>query len=196
MKNINAENMAESLRIQREETQRAQRLTTETQFIGAHALNRQADVLQSAAENLGQMSSMGGGNGGGMNPAGMMAGIGIGGAVGGQMAGMMNQMGQAMSGQMNGVPPTGGTQQQVPPPPAQPAAPTWMLAINGQQSGPYSVPQLQQLVQTGHLTPQTHVWKPGMANWAVASSIPELTVLFMPPTSSGVPPVPPVPPTN
>lgn len=189
---INAENMAESLRIQREETQRAQRLTTETQFIGAHALNRQADVLQSAAENLGQMSSVGGGNGG-LNPAGMMAGIGIGGAVGGQMAGMMNQMGQAMSGQMPAGAPTGSAQQ-APPPPAQPDTPTWMLAINGQQSGPYSMLQLRQLVQSGHLTPQTHVWKPGMANWAVASSLPELTILFMPAAPSGVTPVPPAPP--
>lgn len=191
---INAENMAESLRIQREEAQRAQRLTTETQFIGAHALNRQADVLQTAAENLGQMSSMGGGAGGGMNPAAMMAGIGIGGAVGGQMAGMMNQMGQAMSGQMQnpafGAPQGGMTP---PPAPGAPAPAAWMLAINGQQSGPYDMAQLQQLVQAGHLNASTHVWKQGMANWEMAGNVPELAVLFAqacPPPPPGMPPMP------
>ena len=55
MQNINAVNMSESLRIQREEAQRAQKLQTETNFIGAHALNQQADVLKTAADNLGQM---------------------------------------------------------------------------------------------------------------------------------------------
>lgn len=183
---INSENMAESLRIQREETQRAQRLTTETQFIGAHALNRQADVLETAASNLGQMGSLGGnGNGGNLNPAGVMAGIGIGSAVGGQMAGMMNQMGAAMSGQMTGTP-------QTPPPP--PGSSSWMVAINGQQSGPYTTHQLSQLIQSGHFTAQTHVWKAGMPNWEVAANVPELAMLFTtmapppPPMTPGVPP--------
>ena len=63
MQQINADNMAESLRVQREEMQRAQRLQTETNFIGAHALDQQADVLKTAAGNLGSMSSMGGGGG-------------------------------------------------------------------------------------------------------------------------------------
>lgn len=205
---INAENMAESLRIQREEMQRAQRLTTESQFIGAHALNRQADVLQSAAENLGQMSNMGGA-GGGMNPAGMMAGLGIGGAVGGQMAGMMNQMGAAMSGQMQqpvGQQPMGqqpGGPATPPPPPGAPAPAIWMLAINGQQSGPFNVSQLQQLVANGTLNPNVHVWRQGMANWELAGSVAELAVLFAPPappTPGGMPPMPgdmpPVPPVQ
>lgn len=53
MQEMNARNLEESMRIQREETQRAQRLQTETQFIGAHALNRQSDVMQTAAESMG-----------------------------------------------------------------------------------------------------------------------------------------------
>lgn len=181
---INAQNMDETMRIQREETQRAQRLTTETQFIGAHALDRQADVLETAAQNLGNMANFGGGNGsgGGMNVAGMMAGVGIGGAVGNQMAGMMNNMGNAMSGQMSGV----GT----PAPP--PGGPIWMVANNGQQSGPYTIAQLQQLVQTGHFTPASHVWRQGMANWELAGNVPELISLFgaqVPPPPPGVPPI-------
>lgn len=182
---INAQNMEESLRIQREETQRAQRLTTETQFIGAHALDRQADVLETAAQNLGSMGSLGGdtGAGGGINIAGMMAGIGVGGALANQMGGMMNQMGNAMGGQMAGV--------STPPPP--PAGVTWMLAINGQQSGPYTMVQLQQLVQNGHLTPNVYVWRQGMANWELAGNVAELAGLFgapVPPPPPGMPPMP------
>lgn len=182
---INAQNMEESLRIQREETQRAQRLTTETQFIGAHALDRQADVLETAAQNLGSMGSLGGdtGTGGGINIAGMMAGIGVGGALANQMGGMMNQMGNAMGGQMAGV--------STPPPP--PAGVTWMLAINGQQSGPYTMVQLQQLVQNGHLTPNVYVWRQGMANWELAGNVAELACLFgapVPPPPPGMPPMP------
>lgn len=185
---INAQNMEESLRIQREETQRAQRLTTETQFIGAHALNRQADVLETAAENLGNMANVGDGTaaGGGMNIAGMMAGIGVGGAVGNQMAGMMNAMGNAMNGQMS-APAT------PPPPPGTNIA--WWIAINGQQSGPFSMQQLQQLVANGHLNPQVHVWRQGMANWDLAGNVPELVSLFGSPTPPPPPGMPPVPPT-
>ena len=186
---INAKNMEETLRIQREESQRAQRLTTETQFIGAHTLNRQADVLQSAAENLGSMSSMGNG-GGGMNVAGMMAGVGIGGAVGGQMANMMNQMGSAMNGHMQGV------GQNVPQTPPVHGLPSWFVAINGQQAGPYTLQQLQQLQSTGQFNQTSHVWKQGMVNWEIAGNIPELAVLFapsVPPTVPGIPPVPGVP---
>lgn len=105
---INAENMEETMRIQREESQRAQRLQTENNFIGAHAINQQAEVLKTGAQNLGQMGSMNmGGNGSGsMNPAGIMTGMAMGGAMGQQMAGMMNQMGNAMNGQMNTPPPS------------------------------------------------------------------------------------------
>lgn len=189
---INAENLEETMRIQREETQRAQRLQTESQFIGAHALNRQADVLMTSAENLGQMGAMGTGGGGGFNPAGMMAGLAVGGAAGQQMAGMMNNMGTAMTGQMN--PQTGGP---ATPPPPPGAMATWMIAVNGQQSGPFTVPQLQQLVTNGVFNPQVYVWRQGMVNWELAGNVPELSFLFgmptPPPPPAGMPPVPPAP---
>lgn len=187
---INAENMQETLRVQREEAQRAQRLQTESQFISAHALNRQADVLQSAAENLGQMGQMEGG--GGMNPAGMMAGMAMGGAMGQQMAGMMNNMGAALGGQMQGVAAPGMPGQAAPPVPGAPApvAPSWMLAINGQQSGPYTVQQLQQLVANGQMTNASYVWRQGMANWELAGNVPDLAILFAPPAPVAPPPPP------
>lgn len=168
---INAENMEETLRVQREEAQRAQRLQTESNFMGAHALDQQADVLKTAASSLGKMSNIGGS--GGMNPAGVMAGMMMGGAMGGQMAGMMNQMGNAMQQQRNTPPP---------PPVLQ-----FMIAENGQQSGPFTIAQLQQMWQSGRFTPSTYVWKQGMTNWELAGNVAELAILFAPET----PPPPP-----
>jgi hypothetical protein len=84
--------MEETLCIKREEAQRAQKLQTETNFIGAHALNQQTEVLKTGAESLGNTVNLDmDGGGGGMPPPspGMM----MGGAMGNQMAGMMNQMG-------------------------------------------------------------------------------------------------------
>ena len=170
---INATNMEETLRIQREEAQRAQKLQTETNFIGAHALNQQTDVLKTGAESLGNMGNMDlGGGGGGMNPAGMMTGMMMGGAMGNQMAGMMNNMGQNMNQQQN-----------TPPPPPTIA---YSVSVNGQTAGPFNLQQLQQMVQNGQLTQNTHVWKQGMAGWEVAGNVQELASLF-----GAVPPPPP-----
>ena len=172
MQNINAGNMEETLRLQREEAQRAQKLQTETNFMGAHALNQQTDVLKTGAESLGNMSNMGGGSGG-MNPAGMMTGMMMGGAMGNQMAGM-NSMGQNMQNQQN-----------TPPPPPTIA---YSVSVNGQTAGPFHLQQLQQMVQNGQLTPNTHVWKQGMAAWELAGNVQELATLF-----GAVPPPPPPP---
>lgn len=179
---INAENMEETLRIQREESQRAQRLQTETNFMGAHSLNQQTEVLKTGAQSLGQMGSvdLGGGQAGGMNPAGMMTGMMMGGAMGQQMAGMMQNMGQQMQGAMNTPPPMPNVQ--------------YHVSVNGSQMGPFNMQQLQQMAQSGQLTPQTYVWKQGMANWEFAGNVQELRSLF---TSTCPPPPPgmPNPPT-
>lgn len=172
MQGINAENVEETLRIQREEAKRAQKLQTETNFIGAHALNQQSEVLKAAANSLGDMSNMGGS--GGMNPAGMMTGMMMGGAMGNQMAGMMNNMGQNMQQQQN-----------TPPPPPTIA---YSVSVNGQTAGPFNFQQLQQMVQNGQLTQNTHVWKQGMTAWELAGNVQELTNLF-----GTVPPPPPPP---
>ena len=181
---INAENMEETLRVQREEAQRAQRLQTENQFIGAHALNKQTEVLSTAASNLGEMGqvNLGSGNGGAMNPAGMMMGMAMGGAMGGQMGNMINQMGQAQQQSMQ-------QNQQTTPPPVPCATASYLVAVNGQQFGPFNIQQLQQMVQTGQLTSQTYVWKQGMANWEFAGNMQELSGLF----GTVPPPIPPMP---
>jgi membrane protease subunit (stomatin/prohibitin family) len=175
---LNTENLAETLRIQREEAQRAQRLQSETNFLGAHAIDLQADVLKTGAQNLGQMGTISEGNGGSrMNPAGMMVGMMTGGAMGGQMAGMMNNMGQQMQNAMQTPPPMPQVQ--------------YMLAVNGQQYGPFKMAQLQQMAQSGQLTPQTYVWKQGMPQWELAENVAELASLFgapvPPPVPSGMP---------
>jgi len=138
MQNINAQNMDETLRIQREESQRAQKLQTETNFIGTHALNQQTEVLKTGAESLGNMGNMDMGEGGGMNPAGLITGMMMGGAMGNQMAGMMNQIGQNMNQPLNSPPP---------PPQIQ-----YSVSVNGQTAGPFNWQQLQQMVQNGQLT--------------------------------------------
>jgi membrane protease subunit (stomatin/prohibitin family) len=175
LQEINATNMGETLRIQREEAQRAQKLQTETNFIGAHALNQQTEVLKAGAESLGNMGNMDGG--GNMNPAGMMTGMMMGGAMGGQMANMMNQMGQNMQQQQN-----------TPPPPPQIQ---YNISLNGETSGPFNLQQLQQMVQSGQLTKETYVWKQGMSAWELAGNVSELSSLF-----NTVPPPPPPPPSS
>jgi len=177
MQNINAQNMDETLRIQREESQRAQKLQTETNFIGTHALNQQTEVLKTGAESLGNMGNMDMGEGGGMNPAGLITGMMMGGAMGNQMAGMMNQMGQNINQQLN-----------TPPPPPQIQ---YSVSVNGQTAGPFNWQQLQQMVQNGQLTKNTYVWKQGMAGWELAGNVQELANLF-----EAVPPPPPPPPPD
>ena len=195
MQAINAVNMEDSLRIQREEMQRAQQLQTETNFFDTHKLNIQTDaqktILTSAADSLGAMGNMNlGGSGGGMNPAGMMTGMMMGGAMGGQMANMMNNMGNNMQQNMQGVPGTMPPSGQAggPPPPPQSA---FHISINGQQAGPFNMQQLQQLVMNGQLTTTTFVWKTGMAEWAEANKLIELQQLF-----NAAPPPPPPPPVG
>lgn len=92
---INAVNLSETLRIQREATEKFQALQTETQHLAAHQINQQTQVLTAAANNLGEMGTMNlGGGSGAFNPVGMMTGMAVGGAMGGQMANMMNMAGQ------------------------------------------------------------------------------------------------------
>ena len=168
--------------IDTEQYERVSKLSAESQFIQAHAINQQADVLKTAAQSMGQMGGMDLG-GGGMNPAGMMMGMAMGGAMGSQMAGMMNNFGQATQPQQ----PMGG----IATPPPMPGSVQYMIAVNGQQYGPYNVQQMQQMAQSGQINAQTLVWAQGMPQWVAAGSVPELAQLFM----ATPPPMPPVPPT-
>ena len=167
---MNLENQRETMRIQREEMQRASRLQTEQTFMGAHQANLNAGVLNNATDNginAFRQQSMGG-----MNNMGQMGGAP-------QMPG---QKGMGGAPQMPGM----GT--------AVPQV-QYYIGINGQQYGPCDWNKLQQLVQQDQLTQQSYVWKNGMAQWEFAGNVAELAPLFqgtapqmpgMPPTMPGM----------
>ncbi len=73
-----------------------------------------------------------------------------------------------------------------PPPPPQPVA--FFTAVNGQQSGPFSLEQIEQMARGGSFSRETLVWKAGMAAWAQAGNVVELNSVF----SQMPPPPPPV----
>ncbi len=168
--------------IDTEQYERVSKLSAESQFIQAHAINQQADVLKAAAESMGQMGGIDFGGGSGMNPAGMMMGMAMGSAMGSQMAGMMNNFGQ-MAQPQQASPMPGGA----PVPPPMPTAVQYMVAINGQQYGPYNIQQMQQMAQSGQINASVLVWAQGMPQWVAAGSVPELASLFM----ATPPPMPP-----
>jgi tellurite resistance protein len=71
---------------------------------------------------------------------------------------------------------------QLPPPKAQPAAPAagnvpagqqrrWHVSIGGKQQGPFTDVELRAMASRGELTPDSHIWKNGMAQWAKASQL-------------------------
>lgn len=65
----------------------------------------------------------------------------------------------------------------------------YMVAINGQQAGPYTAQHLQQFLAAGQLNGATLVWRQGLANWLPLSQVPELAALTMaPPPLPGMPP--------
>ena len=182
---LTKEQQARRAEIDTEQYERVSKLSAESQFIQAHAINQQTDVLKTAAQSMGQMGGMDLGSGGGMNPAGMMMGMAMGGAMGSQMAGMMNGVGQqAQPQQPQQAPPMPGG---APVPPTMPSV-QYMVAINGQQYGPYNMQQMQQMAQSGQINAQVLVWAQGMPQWIAAGSVPELAQLF------GATP-PPMPPT-
>lgn len=165
-------------------------LASQTAYMGAHALNRQAEVMKEGMSSLGNMGSMGEG-GGGMNLAGMMVGMGLAGAVGTQGAQMMGNMGQSMQQAMAGAQMGGMTPPPVPGGQApQPVA--YFLALNGQQYGPCDIQAIATMLQAGQVNGQTLGWYNGLPSWQPISTIPSLAMLFQPQQ----PPAPPTPPAG
>lgn len=167
---IEAENYAETLRIQRKEAQYAQHKQTQTAHFAAYQTEAQTQVSVAGAEALGKMGTNGaggvdlGGNGAGFTPASMMAGMAIGGAVGQNIAGVMSGM---MSGMNQSVQPGA-----IPPP--IPTV-TYHVAINGQAAGPFNLITLKQMAMAGQITGDSLVWKQGMADWMPMNTVCELS---------------------
>lgn len=102
----------------------------------------------------------------GLGGAGIGMGVGMG--MGNMVSNMMNQnMGNAG---MNTPPP--------PPPMVQ-----FFVAVNGAQTGPFSIQQLQAMATSGQFNRQSLVWKQGMAGWLAAETQADLAAVFgaMPP---------------
>ncbi len=119
------------------------------------------------------------------NPGGLAAagvGIGMGFGMGGQMAGAMGGM---FNAQAQGQPGFGAAPGMAPPP--LPPQVQFFVALGGQQAGPFDMAALQQMAQNGQLTRDTLVWKQGMASWAAASTVAELSAVF----GAVPPPLPP-----
>lgn len=175
---IEAENYQETLRVQREENQYAQRKATQSLHFAAYQVEKQAEVGKAAADALGNMGRSGaasismGGTGGAFSPAAMMASMAIGNAVGQNMAGTMNDI-------------LGSTSQSGIVPPPIPST-VFYVAINGQATGPYDFQTLEKMVKTGELKSESLLWRPGMATWEAAASIEGIKSLF----NKEVPPVP------
>jgi hypothetical protein len=62
-------------------------------------------------------------------------------------------------------------------PPSIPVV-VYFVAVNGSQTGPFNVQQLQNLVANGQLQRNTLVWKQGMTNWEEAFKLLDLQSLF------------------
>jgi membrane protease subunit (stomatin/prohibitin family) len=103
-----------------------------------------------AANALGEAAANPGGVGG------MGAQIAAGAVLGGQMAGALGGVHAA------------------PTPPPVPSGPTFFVAVDGKQAGPFDLAALSQQAREGKLTRATLVWRQGMASWVAAEAVPEL----------------------
>ncbi|WP_020620543.1 helix-hairpin-helix domain-containing protein [Paenibacillus daejeonensis] len=67
----------------------------------------------------------------------------------------------------------------------------WMLAIDGEQHGPYNLNVIQDMVRSKQIpSERTHVWKAGMPAWVPFVDQPDMAALLSP-DASAAPPVPP-----
>jgi hypothetical protein len=106
--------------------------------------------------------------------AGLGASLATGMAVGQQMAGALGQAAQPGAAQAPAQ--AGG-------PPPLPSAPSFYVAMDGKQAGPFDLAALEHQAKNGLLLRSSLVWKQGMAAWTPAEAVPELQGLFaaMPP---------------
>ena len=126
-----------------------------------------ASAIRDAAGNPGGLAAAG---------VGVGMGLGMGGQMAGAMGGLFNAQGQPRAAQ-------GGDET----PPPLPSRLQLYVAINGQQSGPFEMPAIQQMILSGQVTQETLVWKQGMSSWSAAGQQQELDALF----AAAPPPLPP-----
>jgi len=100
--------------------------------------------------------------------AGAGVGIGVGAALGAQLAQALQPEAApvAAPGKPSPTAPTG--------PPPLPGTTQWYLGVDGRQVGPLAPPEIQARITAGTATPDTLVWRAGMAAWARLADVPEL----------------------
>lgn len=165
-------NYQEELRIKREETQYAQRMSTRQTNIGAYQTQVGGEVGVAGAEALGKMGEKGAGNidlsgqGAGFNPVTMMAGMAVGSAVGKNISETLDQsLNQNKTGQVV--------------PPVVPIT-KYYVAKEGKPTGPYDLNTLKNMLTTGDFDSESLVWKEGMSEWQKAGMQNELSGIFPP----------------
>ena len=52
----------------------------------------------------------------------------------------------------------------------------WFYMLNGEQQGPVTQEQIQQMIGIGNLKPTDHVWMDGMADWSEIRNVPGLGI--------------------
>ncbi|KII75526.1 SPFH domain-containing protein [Vibrio renipiscarius] len=112
-----------------------------------------AEALEAAASN-----------GDGTANAGMEMGMGF---------AMAQQMAQSMNPVNTHAQPA--SQHAAPPPLPQSV---YFVAIDGKQTGPFSIDAIQQQAMDGRIQPHSLVWKQGMASWTKVSEVSELQGFF------------------
>jgi len=119
-----------------------------------------AKAMEKAAENQGA--------------AGGAMGMGMGFMMSNQMGSLFQQPQQAPQAQAQPAqqaPAAGG-------PPPLPTAVTYFVAMNNQQAGPFDLATLQQMIARGEVGRDTLVWTQGMAQWAAASVVSDISGFF------------------
>ncbi|MFB2120849.1 SPFH domain-containing protein [Parapedobacter sp. 2B3] len=127
--------------------------------LGAYAQFQAANAMEKSAENPAS---------GGIMGAGMGAGFGA--AIGGQLGNVFQQN----TAQGSTPPPTAGATT----PPPIPAPPAYYVAVNGQQTGPFPLSEIQSRIAAGTIVRDTLVWTTGMAGWSAAGGVDTLDMLF------------------
>jgi membrane protease subunit (stomatin/prohibitin family) len=113
---------------------------------------------------------------------------------GGAGAGLGLGAGIAMGQQLAGAMAQGAAAPAAAAPPPLPGQAGYFLGVNGQQVGPVAVADLPARIASGELTPDTLVWREGMAAWTRAGDVPEVNAAFPaspPPLPPTAPPAPP-----
>lgn len=128
----------------------------EKAFDAKSSMNVIGDMGRYQAYQLGHSMPIAAASGGG---AGDVLGIGMGLAMAGGLQGGMQQAG-------------GQPRQQAPPP--LPGAPSFYVAVGGQQHGPYTPQQVAQAMAQGQVGADTLVWTQGMAQWTPAGQVPQI----------------------